>query len=226
MDELEIPDELRALIRYCEDFTHWQDGRKKSTFFATHHLTLLCHEVERRTGFTFDELRYLLPNELSQVFDGKMSRQELQERMQGCALVISGDGIEITTDGETIEGLRSYFDRMHLPEGEVTSIKGLCASHGKARGTVKVVRTVRNISKVEKGDILVAVMTRPDYVIAMKKAAAIVTDEGGITCHAAIVSRELRIPCVIATRYASKVLKDGDLVEVDADKGEIRIIRE
>ena len=67
-------------------------------------------------------------------------------------------------------------------------------------------------------------MTRPDYIVAMKKAGAIVTNEGGITCHAAIVSRELGIPCVIGTKHATKILKNGDFIEVDADNGIIRIL--
>lgn len=69
-------------------------------------------------------------------------------------------------------------------------------------------------------------MTSPWYLPAMKKATAIVTDEGGITCHAAIVSRELKKPCIIGTKIATKVLKDGDLVEVDANKGIVRIIKQ
>lgn len=78
--------------------------------------------------------------------------------------------------------------------------------------------------KVKEGDILVTFMTTPVFVPAMEKAAAIVTDEGGILCHAAIVSRELGIPCVIGTKIATKVLKDGDFVEVDANRGIIKII--
>lgn len=78
---------------------------------------------------------------------------------------------------------------------------------------------------MEKGEILVTVMTSPDFMVAAKKAAAIVTDEGGITCHAAIVSREMKIPCIIGTKIATKVLKDGDIVEVDADKGVVRKIK-
>jgi pyruvate, water dikinase len=73
--------------------------------------------------------------------------------------------------------------------------------------------------------VLVAGMTRPEYVSLMKNSSAIITDEGGITCHAAIVARELKKPCVIATKVATKVLKDGDLVEVDADKGIVKVIR-
>ncbi|GAG17127.1 unnamed protein product, partial [marine sediment metagenome] len=73
--------------------------------------------------------------------------------------------------------------------------------------------------------ILVTNMTTPDLMQAIEKVVAIVTDEGGILCHAAIVSREFGIPCVIATKIATKVLKDGDLVEVDADKGIVKIIK-
>jgi pyruvate, water dikinase len=98
------------------------------------------------------------------------------------------------------------------------------ASLGKARSIVKVLHNSNEISKMQKGDILVTGMTTPDFVPAMKLAAAIVTDEGGITSHAAIISRELGIPCVIGTKIATRVLKDGDLIEVDANKGEIRII--
>ncbi len=65
-------------------------------------------------------------------------------------------------------------------------------------------------------------MTHPEFLSLMKQASAIVTDEGGVTCHAAIVARELGIPCVIGTKMATKVLKDGDEVEVDADKGIVK----
>jgi len=78
---------------------------------------------------------------------------------------------------------------------------------------------------MKKGDILVAAMTSPDYILAMKKASAIITDEGGMTCHAAIVSRELGIPCIVNTKIATRVLKDGDLVEVDTKKGVINIFK-
>jgi pyruvate,water dikinase len=82
---------------------------------------------------------------------------------------------------------------------------------------------VDNISfSVKKGEILIASMTRPEFLPAMQKAAAFVTDEGGITSHAAIVSREMKKPCIIGTKIATKVFKDGDMVEVDANKGIVR----
>ncbi len=90
---------------------------------------------------------------------------------------------------------------------------------------VKIVLSSTDFAKFNKGDILVASMTRPEYVPVMKKAKAIITDEGGITCHAAIVSRELNIPCIIGTKNATRILQDGDEVEVDANNGTIKIIK-
>jgi pyruvate,water dikinase len=110
-------------------------------------------------------------------------------------------------------------ERAELEEAGKILLKGLGASPGIAVGEVKIVGSERDISKVKDGDVLVAVMTTPDMVPAMKKASAIVTDEGGLTCHAAIVSRELGVPAVVGTKNATKLLKDGMLVTVDGEKG-------
>jgi len=97
--------------------------------------------------------------------------------------------------------------------------KGFGASPGVATGKVVYIPTPKEINKVQKGDILVTDMTTPDFVPAMKKAIGIVTNSGGVTCHAAIVSRELGIPCIVGTRNATEVLKEGMIVTVDATHG-------
>ena len=97
--------------------------------------------------------------------------------------------------------------------------KGLGASPGMASGAVKIVRNTDELDKIEEGDILVTVMTTPDMVPAMKRADGIITDEGGVTCHAAIVSRELGIPCVVGTGDGSKILKENSIVTLDGGKG-------
>ena len=106
----------------------------------------------------------------------------------------------------------------------ITEIVGQTAQPGFAKGIVKKIFRAKDMHRFNKGDILISVATDPDIVPAMKKAAAIVTEQGGITSHAAIVSRELGIPCVIGTKIATKVFKDGDMVEVDANKGTIKKI--
>ncbi len=98
-------------------------------------------------------------------------------------------------------------------------LKGLAASPGIGCGPVKIVTSPEEINKVKEGDVLVAKMTSPDYVPAMKKAVAIITDEGGMTSHAAIVSRELGVPCVVGTGKATEVLKEGEIVTVDGERG-------
>jgi len=114
---------------------------------------------------------------------------------------------------------------LKISKKKVKEIKGLGVFLGKAKAKVKVCSGAKEaLTKVKKGDILVCGMTLPDYVPAMKKSAVIITDEGGITCHAAIISRELEIPCIVGTRIATQVLKDGDLVEVDAERGIVKII--
>lgn len=80
------------------------------------------------------------------------------------------------------------------------------------------------MSKLKKGDVLVSINTNPALMPAIKKSVAIVTNEGGVTCHATIIARELKKPCIIGTKIATQVLKDGDLVELDADSGVVRVL--
>ncbi len=110
--------------------------------------------------------------------------------------------------------------------GNTSFLKGTCAYPGKVKGIAKIVidPSSAKAGNFREGMVLVAGMTRPEYLSLMKKASAIITDAGGMLCHAAIVARELKKPCVIGTQKATKVLKDGDLVEVDAGKGEVHKI--
>lgn len=111
-------------------------------------------------------------------------------------------------------------NEVEVEKGEETAlVQGLPASPGLASGPVRLVMDIKELYKVKKGDVLVTQMTTPDYVPAMKRACAIVTDEGGTTAHAAIVSRELGVPCIVGTTNATQVLHEGEIVTVDADHG-------
>ena len=104
----------------------------------------------------------------------------------------------------------------------VSEIEGKVAFPGKVVGRVRIINGVNEIGKIKKGEIMVSIQTMPELLPAMNKAVAFVTDIGGITSHAAIVAREMKKPCVIGTRIGTKILKDGDRVEVDATKGVVR----
>ncbi|MBI4009651.1 MAG: phosphoenolpyruvate synthase [Candidatus Aenigmarchaeota archaeon] len=98
-------------------------------------------------------------------------------------------------------------------------LKGLGSSPGVATGKVKLISTIQDLTKIEEGDILVTKMTSPDMVVAMNKSVAIITDQGGATAHASIISRELGIPCIVGTQNATKTLTDGQVITVDAYHG-------
>jgi len=104
-------------------------------------------------------------------------------------------------------------------------IEGVIGGKGKAKGKIKLVLNSLDAKKIKQGDILVTSMTTPQHITAMKKAAAFVTDEGGLLCHAAIIAREMKKPCIVGTTIATQIFKDDDFVEVDANKGTVKILK-
>ncbi|UCG69650.1 MAG: phosphoenolpyruvate synthase [Thermoplasmata archaeon] len=126
----------------------------------------------------------------------------------------------VTTIRETAKVKAKEEEEEEISELNVLT-KGMPASPGIAIGTVTLIADETELDKVKEGDVLVTVMTTPDMVPAMRRANAIVTDEGGMTCHAAIVSRELQIPCIVGTTDATQILTEGMEVTVDADKGRV-----
>ncbi len=116
---------------------------------------------------------------------------------------------------------RKFFDEKTIDASEIT---GQTAHPGRISGKVSVILGRQDFYKFKPGNIIVSPMTEPSFLPLMKKARAFVTDDGGVLCHAAIVARELKKPCVIGTKIATKIFKDGDLVEVDANKGIVKKI--
>ncbi len=123
-----------------------------------------------------------------------------------------------STKGEEMASGKTHAEGELKKSGKIL-VKGLAASPGRASGAVRMVSEEMNLEVVKKGDIMVTAMTSPDMVPAMTRAAAIVTDEGGMTCHAAIVARELGIPCIVGTSNATQKLAEGMLVSVDGNTG-------
>ena len=169
-----------------------------------------------------DVWKVMMPDEMFALEDKELAEVEIESikvRLKGWViingqLVIDDLSKELKARGWELEKIG--FDK------NVKKIYGQVAYKGKAKGEVRLVVDSGHIEEFQEGEVLVTEMTTPEFVPAMKKAAAIVTDEGGVCCHAAIVSREMKIPCVIGTKIATRVLKDGDLVEVDAKSGIVK----
>ncbi|MFC1753774.1 PEP-utilizing enzyme [Thermoproteota archaeon] len=148
-----------------------------------------------------------------------VSEQVIQARHKGfCAGMWNNEEIILT--GKDADELEEFFSKP--AQVDINEIKGNTACMGHAKGKARLVLNPEQAKDFQEGEILVTTMTTPDFVIIMKKAAAIVTDEGGLSCHAAIVSRELGVPCVIGTKIATKAINNGDKLEVNADEGIIK----
>jgi phosphohistidine swiveling domain-containing protein len=214
---------LRALLRICEDLCAWQDARKRATYFNIHIGNSILQAIAARRGYTLEQLKWATGGEIEGVLAGRRpSPEELTSRSQGCVFAATPDGYYLGL-GEEAAMVRAAL-APRSANRQANALTGITASLGSARGKVRVIKSILDLNNVVSGDVLVAVMTRPDYVPGMRKAAAIVTDEGGITSHAAIISREFGIPCIIGTRIATHVLDDGDLVSVDGSTGTVTIL--
>lgn len=152
------------------------------------------------------------------------SVEALRERDQYHAIKLWDGQYYEYTSREEVEKLVSEEDITEFKQidEDIQQIKGQIAFRGLVKGRVRVLFSQQDADKLEEGEILVASMTTPELLSAMRKAGAFITDEGGITCHAAIVAREFKTPCITGTKIATKVLKDGDLVEVDAYLGIVK----
>ncbi|MBI4176771.1 MAG: hypothetical protein HY516_00225 [Candidatus Aenigmarchaeota archaeon] len=223
-EELKLDPNEKELIVIARKLAYLKDARddyrRKGVFFAQK----MFEELGRRTKLTLEETSYLTEKEILDFLDySKMPRKEIVVQRQTGFLVFFDDNHNIVC----MEGNDMFFKLKELGilenQKQDIMIKGTPASRGYAKGRVSIVKGVGDLQKVNRGDILVAVTTHPDFVPAMKKAIAVVTDEGGLSSHAAIVSREFGIPCIVGTKNATHVLNDGDVVSVDANKGIVTI---
>ena len=164
----------------------------------------------------------LLECTAEEVFSGSIPDISILDSRAIDSSVMMEDGKIRCATGEESTKLKEYFSEEVV---QVNEFKGNVAFKGKITGRVAYIKDKTDFSKIKEGDILVTSMTTPEMVPAMKLAAAFITDEGGVTCHAAIVAREMKKPCIIGTKIATKVLKDGDMVEVDAEKGIVTILQ-
>lgn len=181
----------------------------------------LLPEIAKRKKGEVQNFRFALWTEI--IADQIPSAEVLKERMQACVANWRATSVEMVS-GQEARQLYQEFKRVVIGVDQVSELKGMAASTGKVTGRAVVITHPSQFGQVKPGDVLVTVMTRPEYLPVMQVAAAFVTDEGGITSHAAIVAREMKKPCVIATKKATKVIQTGQMVEVDATSGTVKIL--
>lgn len=220
LDNAGLSTYMKNLLKIARLFSKWKDVRKGGVYIGMHHFDKFLEEVANRTQYTKRQLTYSIFPEIKPILFDKIDiKEKLAEREKKTFFAVTDKGYYIA-GGPKANRYFEEFDK--LKQEYVVEIRGVVASPGYARGRVRIIKKTEQMKEFKEGEILVANQTTPEYVPVMKKAAAIITEQGGITSHAAIVSRELKKPCIIGTKIAAKALMDGETVEVDARNGIIR----
>lgn len=217
----------RHNIRILREFSFIKELRKEmQIYYLNYAMGFWFAELGRRLFCSQTQAKYLAPEEIRGFLrSGRYPRvEELAERYHFSAFVTIKGKSRVLVGKEAKDMLR-LMQKPRLVKIDRNILTGQVSFPGRVRGAVKIVNAVADIEKFNQGDILVSFSTNPSLVPAMNRAGAIITDAGGVTCHAAIVSREMKTPCIIGTKIATRILKDGDIVEVDAGKGIVKVIR-
>ncbi len=217
--------ELITCINVLDKTGAIHDQRKSIMIRVAYYFKQILDELGNRRNMTFDQLTFLRPEEIIEIAKNKnfsrLKMQQIIKNHKNSIVTFNIKGTKILTGIEARKEEKKFFQFE-----QKNTLKGTSAAPGSIKGIVKIILSIKDKNKLKKGEILVTSHTTPDWIVIMKKAKAILTERGGITSHAAIVSRELNIPCIVGIRNVTAQLKDGQLIEVDADKNKIKIIKQ
>ncbi len=223
VQKLSVDVKHQKLLNISRQIIYLKGLRKDSLYYSFFSYEPFLREVGKRLGLSLNQLRCIWPSEFKNaILKNAFNPQELNERFRFSVYIC------INGKSKTLTGKKAEFYAKQVPspkEYKITKLEGSTAVPGMVKGIAKIINLPEEMKKMNEGDILVSHATNPNLVPAMKKASAIVTDIGGVTCHAAIVSRELNTPCVIGTKIATKVFEDGDLINVNANHGIVKKLK-
>jgi len=220
---LKLSEEEAKVVSLLNDFIIFQDVRKKYNLIAGHYLEEFLKAISKRVNISTRDLKWLLPEEIEDIFN-KDQKERVNKRKHLAVFSIKNGGMDIFTQNKASK-IEQEFNKAEFEKS--VNLQGTVACTGKNRyfrGIAKIIQSPKEGNKLKQGDILVATMTTPDFVACMKRAGAIVTDIGGVTCHAAVVSREFGTPCIVGTGNATKNIKDGDILELHNLRGTVKIV--
>lgn len=215
----------KELAEILEEFVFYRTYRTERSYEALYYLENYLSGLEVRHSLGLHELSWYLKEELIHFLKSgqRVEPAKIRDRRNGFAFLLHNTSVSLQTGPELIQWVNQRFVVSSMPVGEV---RGLAAYRGNAVGKARIILTVDDQEAVYEGEILITHMTTPDFLPGMQKAVAFVTDEGGVICHAAIIAREMKKPCVIGTKMATTVFKNGDLIEVNGFTGVVRLVSE
>lgn len=197
------------------------DNRKKSQMYGFYSVGRILKELAKRNNVAFDLAKYVLPDEIEEFANGKISSAKLQERRDYLFINYNVHPPKMITGTAARKAEDDLWKKSTLGQND---LNGSCACPGTVQGLARVVKSKKQLHELQPNEILVTSMTDPDFVPYLKNAIGIITDDGGITCHSAIISREMKIPCIVGTKVATRTIKTGDLLDLRAHHGLVRVL--
>lgn len=228
LEEINDP-RLTTIARALQEITTMNEFRKNVFCRVSLGYRPIFSKIADIAGLSsWRDCFYLTPEETLNIVKGeKLKANQLIQERRVVGTVVGENGDVKFMDSDDLAVLENYIKSVYSNSEQSAGqkiIKGMPACKGKVTGIAKVVLGSKDFHKLRPGEILVAPMTSVDYVSVMERAAAFITNEGGITSHASIVAREMNKPCIIGTKMATQLIADGDMVEVDADRGVVTIL--
>jgi phosphohistidine swiveling domain-containing protein len=225
LDNTDLDVHVKDTLRVLRTVALMQDDRKMFLSQACYYLDrVVLAELSKKIGTSLELIRYIDPVLLDRTTHGEDITPILREREEFLIITSNDEETQFLVGSQAKAWMQEQGIKAFNDSSGVRELRGRVAMRGKAKGVARILLNSSAGQEFNEGDILITGMTTPDFIGYIKKAGAIVTNEGGVTCHAAIISRELGKPCVIGTQVATKVYQTGDMVEVDADKGVVRKI--
>ncbi|OHA17683.1 MAG: hypothetical protein A2664_03640 [Candidatus Taylorbacteria bacterium RIFCSPHIGHO2_01_FULL_46_22b] len=211
----------KAIVQVASWATYLKDYYKCAINELEYRGEWVLAEIAKKSGVSLEYIKDLVPDEIFALLDGKKPDEGfVKERVRQNVCIGAPDGKLVFLTGDDAE--KFIAEHASIAFSSQKEFKGRVASRGNARGIARVVLEKKDFGKLRDGDILVVTNTSPDFVSIIKKSGAVVAEEGGLTAHVSVVSREFGIPCVVGIENATEIFKDGDQLEVDAERGVVR----
>lgn len=214
---------LENLVKVLQEFAFILDDSKAFTVQSHYAVYPLFKEIASRSSLPFQDIYFLSGEEIKKAcIDHKANKDLIEERKKLRVVFFHDNAIEVFSGQKAKEVADTYIEKLEIKTNQ--DIKGIVAYPGFYRGKVSVVLNPNDYSKFKDGDVLVTRDGSAEFTYFLQHAGAVIADQGGIISHAAIVARESKVPTILSTKVGTKILKDGDIVEVDATKGIVRIL--
>lgn len=211
---------LKELLRIVQDLIFLKTERIDVYTIAWYKVLDLIDKIAKRLNISYDQLLRFTSEEILSFLKGEPIPEDFEKRKKFVCLIVNDKFI--LAYGRIYDQIKEILKKDF---SQVKEIKGTTGYKGIVKGIARVLMDERELQKLQKDDILICNLTNPNYNPAFEIISGVVTDEGGILCHSAIMAREFKLPCVIGTKIATQVFKDGDLIEVDANHGIVKILK-